>query len=71
MGEARAQEALTAGFDTESLINANDDMIHDEIMSRIEENPRIIENEWLSMKIPEIEGIIENLQCSLCLTVTE
>ena len=62
------QIASDLTYDPESIINDNDDNIHDAIQDKISERTRSLDDlpHLSKQPIPDISGIIDSLLCAFC-----
>jgi hypothetical protein len=59
-------------IDYDQLIDDTDEIIHDQIMYAVQKEKRDLTGRLESFrheKVPQIKGIIESLQCALCMSV--
>ena len=57
-------------FNSDEVIDDSDDMIHDRINFIVHREVRTIPAGVASEKIRDVSGIVETLQCALCMSVT-
>jgi len=57
-------------FNSDELIDDTDDVIHDHINFIVQREVRTIPHGLGSEKIRDVTGIVETLQCALCMSVT-
>ena len=56
--------------DNMEIINDKDDMLHDEIVSEIQTNPRMINSlgyDLSVMTINDVQPILEDIKCRICM----